>query len=124
MNTTSRNFFILGMSIVLVFGLTAPMIASAEMDKIDPEKLVEQAKTAYTDNVGPKTKNFITKTFASIEAFRIKTATQLTEKRDAKAAVYKELKREQVHELTTNTEQFLNGEQQTLSDGASDRIGT
>lgn len=122
MQITSR-FFVIVTSLALVFGSFLPIVSlAAEADKVDPEKLVEQAKTAYEEHVGPETKNFFARLFAKIEDFRVKTAAELEEKRAAKAAEYEELKREEIHSLTDNAEQVLNGEQTTLYDDASSRV--
>ena len=123
MNITSRNFFVTIAGIVLLAAGFLPLASSAaEADKVDPEKLVEQAKTVYEEHVGPETKNFFTRMFAKLEAFRTKTAADLEIKRDAKAAEYEKLKQQEIHSITDNTEKVLEGEQTTLYEGASSRI--
>ncbi len=123
MNTTSRNFFVTIIGIVLLAASFVPLVSSAEeADKIDPEKLVEQAKTAYDEHVGPETKNFFTNIFLKLETFRKNTGATLEAKRTAKAEQYDKLKREEIHNITSNAEQVLNGDQKTLYDGASSRI--
>ncbi len=123
MNITSRNFFITMIGATLILASFIPLVSFAEADKIDPEQLVEQAKTAYEEHVGPGTKNFFARMFASLEKFRIDTAAKLEEKRAAKAAEYDAWKREEIHSLTSNAEQVLNGEQKTLYEGAGSRVG-
>lgn len=123
MNTTSRIFFVMTTSIALLGASFMPLVSSAEeADKIDPEKLVEQARTAYDEHVGPETKNFFTNLFLKLETFRTTTAATLEAKRTAKAEEYDKLKREEIHNITSNAEQVLNGDQKTLYDGASSRI--
>ena len=128
MNSSKPLLLIRSFVFVLVlsmgFLLSLPSITgAAEADKVNPEKIIDQATMAYQEHVGPEAKNIISKTYASLDAWRVRIAAQLDEMRAKKAAEYEVLKQQDTQSVVEHAEKVLNGEQKTLYDGSTSRIG-